>query len=363
MKNPFRYFKTSPEIIRLAVMMYVRFPLSLRNVEDLLHERGIEVSHETIRFWWNRFGPIFAAEIRKKRMDRMRAFSGWRWHLDEMFVKSNGEGHYLWRAVNQEGEVLEAFVSKKRDRAAALDHNRLGFAIQLGTVRFLGTFVADPAHVPRAVVEHVAAQLGIDDLSALERYWDSQTRWDHQAEIRRRYRYQPFGQAPTHLPFLRWLFGRAWLADERPAVLFDRATAYLLEHKILLPGVTTLARLVAAVRERAKRRLWKQLAARVDRSTERLESLLVVPEGSSQSTLESLRRGPVRASGAGLVDAICRVEQIRELGVADFDLAGLPEAAVRRLARYTAGAGERGQLRQKYREGQRGSALCASSPW
>ena len=76
MKNPFRYFKTSPEIIRLAGMMHVRFPLSLRNVEDLLHERGIEVSHETIRFWRNRFGPIFAAEIRKKRMDRMRPLSG-----------------------------------------------------------------------------------------------------------------------------------------------------------------------------------------------------------------------------------------------------------------------------------------------
>lgn len=64
--SPFRYFKTSPEIIRLAVMMYVRYPLSLRNVEDLLHERGIEISHETVRFWWNRFGPLFAAEIRKK---------------------------------------------------------------------------------------------------------------------------------------------------------------------------------------------------------------------------------------------------------------------------------------------------------
>ena len=120
MKNPFRYFKTSPEIIRLAVIMYVRFPLSLRNVEDLLHERGIEVSYETIRFWWNRFGPIFAAEIRKKRMDRKRAFSVWRWHLDEVFVKINGERHYLWRAVDQEGEALEAFVSKKRDRKAAL---------------------------------------------------------------------------------------------------------------------------------------------------------------------------------------------------------------------------------------------------
>ena len=67
-RSPFRYFKTSPEIIRLAVMMYVRFPLSLRNVEDLLHERGIEVSHETVRFWWNRFGPMFAAENRRKRV-------------------------------------------------------------------------------------------------------------------------------------------------------------------------------------------------------------------------------------------------------------------------------------------------------
>ena len=63
--SPFRYFKTSPEIIRLAVMMYVRFPLSLRNVEDLLHERGIDVSHETVRYWWNRFGPVFAGEIRR----------------------------------------------------------------------------------------------------------------------------------------------------------------------------------------------------------------------------------------------------------------------------------------------------------
>jgi len=78
-KSPFRYFKTSPEIIRLAVMMYVRFPLSLRNVEDLLDERGIDVSHEAVRFWWNRFGPLFAAEIKRKRIDRMRAFSNWRW--------------------------------------------------------------------------------------------------------------------------------------------------------------------------------------------------------------------------------------------------------------------------------------------
>ena len=119
MKNPFRYFKTSPEIIRLAVMMYVRFPLSLRQVEDLLHERGINISHETVRTWWNRFGPVFAAEIRKCRIQG-RSFSLWKWHLDEVFVRINGEQHYLWRAVDQEGEVLESFVTKRRDRTAAL---------------------------------------------------------------------------------------------------------------------------------------------------------------------------------------------------------------------------------------------------
>ncbi|WP_282154033.1 IS6 family transposase [Ruegeria atlantica] len=119
-RSPFRYFKTSPEIIRLAVMMYVRFPLSLRNVEDLLHERGIEISHETVRFWWNRFGPMFASEIRKNRASRMRAYSNWQWHLDEVFVKINGEMHYMWRAVDHEGEVLESYVTKRRDRKAAL---------------------------------------------------------------------------------------------------------------------------------------------------------------------------------------------------------------------------------------------------
>ncbi|WP_412546785.1 IS6 family transposase [Maricaulis sp. MIT060901] len=119
MRNPFKYFKTSPEIIRLAVMMYVRFPLSLRNVEDLLHERGIDITHETVRFWWNRFGPLFATSIRRRRVQNTN-HSNWTWHLDEVFVRINGELHYLWRAVDHEGEVLEAFVTKRRDRKAVL---------------------------------------------------------------------------------------------------------------------------------------------------------------------------------------------------------------------------------------------------
>ena len=118
--NSFRYFNSSPEVIRVVVMMYVKYPLSLRNVEDLLYERGIDISYETVRFWWNRFGPMFAAEIRKKRVDYMRGQRHWKWHLDEMYVKVSGEMRYLWRAVDHEGEVLESFVTKERDKAAAL---------------------------------------------------------------------------------------------------------------------------------------------------------------------------------------------------------------------------------------------------
>ena len=123
-QSPFRHFNSSPEVIRLVVMMYVKYPLSLRNVEDLLAERGIDICHETVRFLWNRFGPMFAAEIRRKRVDR-GPIPIWRWHLDEVFVKINGEKHYLWRAVNHEGEVLEAFATKtrevvSRDKGAAL---------------------------------------------------------------------------------------------------------------------------------------------------------------------------------------------------------------------------------------------------
>ena len=109
----FKFFKTSPEIIRLAVMLCNRFPLSLRTVEDLLHERGIDVSHKTVRYWWNRFGPMFVCEIRRKRVQQLRSYSKWNWHVDEVFVKVNGKRHYLWRAVDHESEVLEVVVGNE----------------------------------------------------------------------------------------------------------------------------------------------------------------------------------------------------------------------------------------------------------
>ena len=106
-QNPFKYFKTSPEIIRLAVMYYIRYPLSFRQMGDILHERGIDICHGTVRFWVERFGSKFAREIRKNRAGQ---HSNWQWLLDEVFVKINGERFYLWRAVDHEGEVLECFV-------------------------------------------------------------------------------------------------------------------------------------------------------------------------------------------------------------------------------------------------------------
>jgi len=112
-------FQYSPEVIRVTVLLYVRYPLLLRQVEDLLFERGIDICHETVRFLRNRFASLFAAEIRKRRVQH-RYNSPWRWHLDEVFVKINGEMFYLWRAVDHEGEVLEVFVTKRQDRKVAL---------------------------------------------------------------------------------------------------------------------------------------------------------------------------------------------------------------------------------------------------
>ena len=101
----------------LKLLNLSKFSLSLRQVEDILPERGIDVCHETIRYWWNKFGTVFSKEMKKKSNFRV---SNWRWHIDEVFVKINGELHYLWRAVDQEGTVLDCYVSKRRNKNVAL---------------------------------------------------------------------------------------------------------------------------------------------------------------------------------------------------------------------------------------------------
>ncbi len=118
MHHPCRYVTSSPEVIRLAGMMSVRDPFSLRQGEDRLCERGIDICHETVRDWWNRVGPVVAAEIRKRRVHH-RSYLLWRGPLDEVCVRINGETHDLWRAVDHAGAVVEGFVTHRRDRRAA----------------------------------------------------------------------------------------------------------------------------------------------------------------------------------------------------------------------------------------------------
>jgi putative transposase len=223
---PFRYFKTSPEIIRLAVMMYVRFPLSLRNVEDLQHERGIDICHETVRYWWNRFGPLFAAEIRKSRMRHPHSNSNWQWHLDEVFVKINGETRSLWRVVDHEGEVLGSFVTKRRDRKAALRFLKKSMK-QYGTPKVI---VTDRLRSYRAAM----AQLGNTHRQSTGRWLNNRAENSHLPFRRREHAMQRFRLARSLQKFTaihasicnlfnlqRHLISRDKFKDQRIAALAE----------------------------------------------------------------------------------------------------------------------------------------------
>src|ERR1700757_1386757 len=112
----YRGYRFPPEIIQQAIWLYVRFTLSFRDVEDLLAERGITVSYETVRRWVNHFGPMIAAELRNRRPKPHTI-----WHLDEVYLKIDARMVYLWRAVDAEGEVLDVLVQSKRKQAGSVE--------------------------------------------------------------------------------------------------------------------------------------------------------------------------------------------------------------------------------------------------
>lgn len=214
------------------------------------------------------------------------------------------------------------------------DHNRLGFGVQLGTVRFLGTFLADPTDIPPEVIEYVALQLGIEGPSCLALYGEREpTHREHAGEIQRVYGYRDFSEASSE--FREFLAARAWTSNNGPRALFDRATAWLVEHKVLLPGATALAKVVAAERAAAMERLWDLILESVDAELrDRLNRLLEVDPGSRYSVLERLRTSPAKITGLELERALRRVADVRKIGAGQVDVSALPENRLQALARY-----------------------------
>lgn len=244
-------------------------------------------------------------------------------------------------------------------RARRGDHNRLGFAVQLSTVRFLGTFLLNPIEVPPNVVDYLAQQLEVNSTSGLSVYLEREnTRWEHTDIIQQRYGYQNFSAQPEHWRFIRWLYTRAWVGTEGPSVLFDIATAQLLEQKILLPGVSVLERLVATVRERVAQRVWKLLSRLPsDEQCQRLDAILKVDTDVRQTVLDQLRRSPTRHSAPALVAALHRLKRIRAIGVSDLVLPNVPPSRLKVLSR--AAFTSRAQTIQRMPKARRIATLLA----
>lgn len=214
-------------------------------------------------------------------------------------------------------------------------HTRLGFAVQLCTLQFLGTFLTDPLDVPDSVIRTLAVQLGLPRTTDLPRYLERRsTRFEYQTQIRELLGYKDFDRVEV-LHFLRFLYARLLVSDDRPIVLFDLLTAELVTRKVVLPGPTLLARIVLRVRERAATRLHRQMAARLSpEQAGRLDDLLIVPEGKRRSALDVLRTPPTRQTSPGLLQALQRLLDIRALGVGQISLADIPQGRFQALSRH-----------------------------
>jgi TnpA family transposase len=260
------------------------------------------------------------------------------------FLTPEQERRYGQFPENVSAEQLARFFHlDEADRAFIRTHRgahmRLGCAIQLGTVRFLGTFLEEPCDVPPCVVSFLAGQLGTPIDGTLDEYRVSQWRWRHPVEIRERYGYRDFSDFAAQWRLLRWLYALCWTGTDRPTALFDQATAWLVTHKVLLPGASVLERAIARVRSRANSRLWRLLAVRINPDQKaRLDALLIVPEGGRQSPMDRLRSGPTLQSTNELVRAIERLEEVRQLAAGLPCTDRLPKTRVLALARFAGAA-------------------------
>jgi len=212
------------------------------------------------------------------------------------------------------------------------DVNRLGFAVQLGTVRYLGRFLENPAVAPEQVVAWTASEIGVAASTDLAGYGEGEWRWSHQAEIRRAYGYQPFSTPGVEPELVEWLRARAWVTADSGRSLFARASEFLMGRRILLPGWSTLWRLVGTARESADERGWGMLAGTLNAAQrERLEQLLRVSAGQRVTELERLRMAPVEPTIKGLIAALERLRGLRVLADGLGGLGALPHARLRVL--------------------------------
>ena len=219
------------------------------------------------------------------------------------------------------------------------EHNRLGFAIQLTSLRYLGRFLDDCAKVPNKVVDVVARQLEIADTTCLSMYNDQRQRLRHIEEICQHYGYHEFHDPLVGFRFTRWIYTHCWTGTDRPSVLFERATTWLLAHKILLPGASILERFISRLRQRVEKRLWRCLTNQITAQQQiKLEELLLVPDGSRRSWFDQLRAGPTRISGPSLVDALDRLDKIRSYGIELPLVSSAPQSRTAALARFASRA-------------------------
>jgi len=215
------------------------------------------------------------------------------------------------------------------------DHNRLGFSLQLATVRFLGAFLSDPSDVPENTLRFIATQIGISDISCLKEYMKRQSvHYEHSAEIQHKYGYHEFSTGLWRFKLSRLLYTHSWISNERPSVMFDFSTAWLIQHKVLLPGVSTLSRLISEIRERANSRFFIRLSNLPnEKQKEQLKALLSIPEGMTTSTFDSLRRGPVTISGPSFNAAIDRYIEFKSIGIQSLNFKHIPIIRLKNLAR------------------------------
>ncbi len=261
----------------------------------------------------------------------------------EFLTEEQRQRYGTYTAEPSDAQLASYFYLDDTDRERIAPkrslYNRLGFALQVCTTRFLSTFLVNPIIVPPAAVRYVAKQLGIDDDPAplLTQYATAWQLREHSREIQQLYGYRDFSEQPDHFRLIRWLYTHAWLTAERPSVLFDLATKRLVDKKVLLPGVSVLERLVASVRDRAANHLWEKLA-RQPTAQQRflLEDLLKIPEGTRQTRLDQFRRAPTYVSGPGLVKALRRVVDIRAIGASELDLSFVPAGRLKQMARHAA---------------------------